>query len=112
MVQYEIKPEGEPLSEPSPASVASVNTHDMPTFAGFWKGRDIEDRLEQALLDEKGAESERENRDRMRKSLIRFLAARGLLHHAGGDTVTVLEAVFANLSESAAEIVLVNLEDL
>jgi 4-alpha-glucanotransferase len=112
VVQYEIKPGDNPVAEPLAASVASINTHDMPTFAGFWKGKDIEDRVEQGLLDERGARSEREKRERMRNGLIRYLAARGLLEKAGGDTVAVLEAVLAYLSQSAAEIVLVALEDL
>jgi len=52
VVQYELKPEAEaPAGQPPAESVASVNTHDMPTFAGFWSGKEIDDRVEQELLD-------------------------------------------------------------
>ena len=89
VVQYEGK-----LSEPSAESVASVNTHDMPTFAGWTRGRDIDDRIEMGLLDEVGARREREAREKVSREM--------------GS----LEAVLTRLAESDAEIVLVNLEDL
>lgn len=113
VVQYEIKPEGaEPAGRPPAESVASINTHDMPTFAGFWSGKDIDDRLEQELLDESGAARERVTRERMREALQRFLKARGLLPDEANDTLAVLSGVLGFLAGSEAEFVLVNLEDL
>ena len=38
------------LQEAAHDDVASLNTHDTPTFAGFWQGKDIEDRLALGLL--------------------------------------------------------------
>jgi 4-alpha-glucanotransferase len=113
VVQYEIKPDADaPIGAPSPQSIASINTHDMPTFAGFWDGRDIDDRLDQSLLDDRGAERERTTRARMRESLTNFLKARGLLSSDGSDTMAVLDALVRFLGSSEAEMVLVNLEDL
>jgi 4-alpha-glucanotransferase len=113
VVQYEIKPDAAaPIGAPSPQSIASVNTHDMPTFAGFWSGRDIDDRVEQSLLDDRGAERERATRAQMRDSLTNFLKARGLLSNGGSDTMAVLDALGRFLGGSDAEMVLVNLEDL
>ena len=38
--------------QPSPAeSVASLNTHDTPTFAGWWRGADIDDKRDLGLVD-------------------------------------------------------------
>jgi 4-alpha-glucanotransferase len=104
VVQYELKPEEVP--EPAVRSVAGVNTHDMPTFAAFWEGKDIDDRVARGLLDGKGAREEHEKRGRMRETLLRALTARGLLE---GD---VLKAVLEYLAGTPAEMVLVNLEDL
>lgn len=101
VVQYEAKPEEPPLSAPSKMSVASVNTHDMPTFAAFWSGKDIDDRVEQDLLDDKGAKQERETRATMREAITKQVGE--------GD---VLENIMRWLAESEAEVVLVNLEDL
>jgi 4-alpha-glucanotransferase len=107
VVQYEQK-----LDPPSTESVAGVNTHDMPTFAGFWNGDDIDDRLQQHLLDEKGADEERAKRAAIREDVIRKLKARGLLQDRRENTLAVLQALLEFLAASDAEIVLVNLEDL
>ncbi|HET7433231.1 MAG TPA: 4-alpha-glucanotransferase [Thermoanaerobaculia bacterium] len=102
VAQYEMKPQQPPLGMPPRASVASVNTHDMPTFAAFWNGHDIDDRVKQGLLDERGAAQERDTRATMRRELTEFL---------DGDA-RVLESLLVWLAESDAELVLVNLEDL
>jgi 4-alpha-glucanotransferase len=113
VVQYEIKPEGdEPIGKPSAQSIASINTHDMPTFAGFWGGKDIDDRVDQELLDDSGAAQERETRARMRNALTTYLKARTLLPGEAKDTGAVLEALLRFLGRSEAEMVLVNIEDL
>ena len=99
VVQYEIQP-NKPLPEPSAASVASINTHDMPPFAAWWAGRDIDDRVEQRLLDEVGAHREHESREQMRRAT------------GTHDAKSALESLLMFLAESEAEIVLINLEDL
>jgi 4-alpha-glucanotransferase len=107
VVQYELK-----LAPPPAESVASVNTHDMPTFAGFWRAKDVGDRLAMGLLDERKAADERGARERLRNDFTQQLTARDLLHHDSGDMTAVLQALLAFLAESDAEVVLVNLEDL
>jgi 4-alpha-glucanotransferase len=106
VVQYEARARRTALPDPPRASVASVNTHDMPTFTGFWTGQDIDDRVGQGLLDERGAGRERESRAKMRAAIARQLRARC---DEPGD---VLEAVLKHLAASPAEVVLVNPEDL
>jgi 4-alpha-glucanotransferase len=96
VAQYEFKPQTPPLPPPPAMSVASLNTHDMPAFAAWWRGNDIDDRVRQRLLDEAGAQRERESRERMRRAVGR----------------NELESLLAFLAESDAEIVLINLEDL
>ena len=99
VVQYEIKP-NEPLPEPPAASVASINTHDMPPFAAWWRGKDIDDRVTQGLLDEVGARREQEAREQMRRAT------------GAHDAKSALESLLMFLAASDAEIVLINLEDL
>jgi 4-alpha-glucanotransferase len=110
VVQYDLSPDR--VGEPPKESIASINTHDMPTFAGFWNGDDVDDRLEQGLLDKRGAAEEREKREQMRAQLMSFLTARGLLPDGMNRPAAVLEAVLRFLARSDAEMVLVNLEDL
>jgi 4-alpha-glucanotransferase len=100
VVQYEIKPEDPPLSSPPAASVASINTHDMPPFAAWWQGKDIDDRVEMGLLDQVGARRERETREKMRRAIGEH------------DAPHALEGLLSSLAASDAEIVLINLEDL
>jgi 4-alpha-glucanotransferase len=44
------------LPEPPAESVAALNTHDMPTWAGFWRGTDVPLREELGLIDRDQAE--------------------------------------------------------
>jgi 4-alpha-glucanotransferase len=149
VVQYEAKPE--PLPDPPAASVASVNTHDMPTFAAFWSGKDIDDRVEQDLLDEDGARKEGETREKIREQIGgdksvcstgrsssvqsgavpsgcgadksvcstgrgSSVQSRAVTSGCGADTPVcsdhALEQILKFLASSAAEVVLVNPEDL
>jgi 4-alpha-glucanotransferase len=107
VVQYEAKPERPPLNAPPAASVASLNTHDMPTFAGWWNGKDIDDRVAMDLLDETGARREASTREQMRRALVES-------HVAGptDDSRKVLDVLLSWLAASEAEIVLINVEDL
>ena len=47
---------GAGLPEPPAESVAALNTHDMPTWAGFWRGTDVPLREELGLIDHSQAE--------------------------------------------------------
>jgi 4-alpha-glucanotransferase len=113
VLQYELKPSGpEPLGEPPAESVASINTHDMPTFAGFWAGDDIEVRRQQGLLDAAEGQEEQRTRASMRRALADFLKEHGLLASDRDDPAAVLQGALKFLARSPAEIVLVALEDL
>ena len=61
---------GQPLGAARADQVASVNTHDTPTWAGWWQGRDIDDKLDLALVDAAGAERERAERARARRAVL------------------------------------------
>jgi 4-alpha-glucanotransferase len=98
--------------EPSPAeAIASLNTHDMATFAGWWRGADIDDRRDLGLIDDAHELEERRQRDAQRTALLAF-AQPGV----GGDDLTEVEramvAATADLAAGPAEVVLVALDDL
>jgi 4-alpha-glucanotransferase len=81
----------EVLRPPPPGSLATIDTHDTPTFAAFW--RDAEPALRTALCD--------------------ALVERGhLASTASDDAGAVLAALLAELGESDAALVMVALEDL
>lgn len=114
VLQYETNPDKQSALRPVPAaSVAGVNTHDMPQFAAYWQGLDIEDRVDLGLLTPEEAAVERRRREKLRNDLSEFLRKEKLLEAAGEPQVLdVLEACLAYLARSPAGVVLVNLEDL
>jgi 4-alpha-glucanotransferase len=110
VVQYEVMgtPDAPSLRPPLEESVASLNTHDMPPFAAFLNGDDIDDRLDLGFLDEKAANEERKQRKTMRR-IFEDLAARPAVKPAVSAEVY---GALKFLSDSNANVVLVNLEDL
>ena len=108
VVQFEASPDAPQPLPPAPKPVvASLNTHDMPTFMGFWKGLDIDDQLDLGLVDE----TEHVRAHRLRKQLCRRL---GQLVHADGSASVrdVRDGLLARLAASEARYVLATLEDL
>lgn len=112
VVQYSLDSEGKDEIAPPKTCVASLNTHDMPTFAGFYRGVDIEDRVDLGLMDEEEALEETKERADLRRHLCHQLRDRGYLPRTRTDVRSVLRGVLRLLAESPAELVLVNLEDL
>ncbi|MEJ7602859.1 MAG: 4-alpha-glucanotransferase [Kofleriaceae bacterium] len=101
------------VPEPSPReSVASLNTHDTPTFAGWWRGSDIDDRRDLGLITEAQEMEERLERDASRRALLAHAGARLEV----GDPLTEVERAMVSattdLAIGPAEVMLVALDDL
>ena len=113
VAQYEAQPEPERAAAAagSLGAIASLNTHDMPTFTAFWTGADLKDRQEMGLLDEAGVRKESERRAAIRAGMIHRLRDAGWLGR-DEDVQAVLRACLQLLANSDAEVVLANLEDL
>jgi 4-alpha-glucanotransferase len=61
-------------------ALVSATTHDLPTLAGFWTGRDIDARREAGLLPDEGAyQSMRADRAREKQKLLDLLTGLKLL---------------------------------
>lgn len=113
VLQYQLSPAPEHSLVPVPQhAAASLNTHDMPSFAAFCQGHDITDRVTRGLLSEAESRQEYRTRQDMLVALCRFLHERGLLPDAEADFEAVLRASLTFLGASPAEVVLINLEDL
>lgn len=102
--------------QPSPAeAVASLNTHDTPTFAGWWRGADIDDRRDLGLVTAEQETAERTERAAQRTALLAHVHASpsGI---SAGDPLTDVERAMVgattDLAVGPAEIVLVSLDDL
>ena len=115
VVQYEVQPDQTPLMRTPPhATVASINTHDMPMFAAHWQGLDIDDRVALGLMAAGEADAERTRRAELKQQLVQFLITAGALPAGTGvnDPQIALQGLLAWLAGSPAEIVLLTLEDL
>lgn len=98
---------------PTPGgSLASLNTHDMRPFAGFWEGLDIEDQEELGLIGSNDAREARGERELLKQSVVQFLRRRGALHAECPTLAEILEACLLELAGREEALLLVNLEDL
>ncbi len=87
-------------------TVASLNTHDMPLFAGFLSGSDIRENQRRGALTESQAEA---------ATSTRIAHVRALASRLGDDNITNLDLLAWCLSQMAAAdawMLLVSLEDL
>jgi 4-alpha-glucanotransferase len=99
-------------SDDSPAgAIASLNTHDTPTFAGWWSGVDITDKVDLGLADESDATRERAERAETKEAVLALSPDLGP-GSALADVERALIAVTAELAAGPAEVVLVALDDL
>jgi 4-alpha-glucanotransferase len=113
VVQYEQRPNPrQPLRPPPALAVASLNTHDMPTFAAHWQGLDIDDRVDLGLIPKHNLSKARQQRKKLHSALTAFLKRKGWLKTDKPDTRAIVRACLDWLAAGRAEIVLVNLEDL
>lgn len=111
VLQFEATPKKKKLPTPPVDSLATLNTHDMPPFAAFWHGLDIQDRVELGLLDEEGALRELKNRGLLRSALQRFLCE-GETGGEDSSLIEVFKAAIKHLGSGRSRMVIVNLEDL
>lgn len=102
-------------------ALASITTHDLPTLAGFWQGRDIYIREQLNLFpDALTAERAREDRRQAKLAIIELLRQKGWLSEAAaGELATetglpdqVKWQVIAHLAETPCRLVLLSLEDI
>ena len=119
--QFEASAE-DPLPAEPERAMASFGTHDLPRFAAFWNGLDIDERASRGLVDAEDAAREHEGRTALRTALLESLAHR----QADGDgapeaappaaapseELGVLCACLEHMAEGDARLMLVDLEDL
>ncbi len=112
VLQFEQQPDTrEALRAPARQAVASVNTHDMPTFAAHWTGADLDDRAALGLLRPEKLREARKARATLHEHLVRFLKSEGWLKDEP-SLESVYQACLKWLCAGPAEVILLSLEDL
>jgi 4-alpha-glucanotransferase len=98
-----------------PLSLATANTHDLPTLSGFWEGRDIDIRRAVGLIaSDEEADRARQERIRERAALTSRLADEGILPDPNTplSASELRAAVHAFLCRTPAQLVGLSLDDL
>jgi 4-alpha-glucanotransferase len=90
-------------------SLASLNTHDTPTFAGFWNADDVTMREALNHTDEANAARERQSRTVTRRAIAAALKQRRL---PSASSTQVAMSLMRLQALGPSPITLVNLEDL
>jgi 4-alpha-glucanotransferase len=112
VVQFEADPDADPPIPPVPAPVvASLNTHDMPPFAAYWRAEDIDDQLALGLTDLTAARARKQARARLRRRIAAHLGLPASAAEPGGAG-HALRALTTHLAASDGAALLVTLEDL
>lgn len=85
-------------------ALACFTTHDMPTFAGWWNGTDLEDHRALGFLTKAGLETARDRRGEEREMLRRRIGA-----EEGGVDPSV--AIHAAIASSPCRLAVLQIED-
>lgn len=99
------------IQAPSPLTVAGLNTHDMPTFAGWWEGHDIVDAVDLGLVHPDDAPARLDER-RTHVRAVAEVLGRDLGREVAVEPQRVLGAALEWLGRTPAQVVLATLEDL
>lgn len=103
---------GETMAAPGPSHVASLNTHDTATFAGWWQGGDIDDRRALGLITDAQEDAERVERAASRAALLAWSGAPPADDRSDAACARALTTCTRAMAASTAALVLVTLEDL
>lgn len=115
IVQFELDADAPgAVRPPASEALSALDTHDTATFAGFWTGAAIDDRVALGVTAPEEAERERDDLTKLRERVTAALREVGVLEHgdAGLETRAVMTALLEIVGTSEAQIVLVALEDL
>jgi 4-alpha-glucanotransferase len=113
VLEFESTPE-DPLPAAPAGVLASWGTHDLPRFRAYLAGDDIDEREHAGQLAPGEAAAGRLGRDLWRRALLRATGLEEASIEADGSDLAdrALRACLAHLARSAAELVLLDLEDL
>ncbi|MCB9619707.1 MAG: 4-alpha-glucanotransferase [Sandaracinus sp.] len=92
---------------PPEGSVATLNTHDLPTWAGWWGAKDVDDWVDLGLYDEERAEVAKAERAKLTSDLKRCLSM-----DEASTPREVHDRIATAVAEGPGDLLLLTLEDL
>ena len=106
VLQFEASPD-DPLPDPPEQAMATLGTHDLPRFAPFWEGDDIDEAVAIGAQGEGWADAERRRRREWKEALAGVSQESLVATPAGA-----LQACVDHLAEGPALLTMIDLEDL
>ncbi|MCW5718194.1 MAG: 4-alpha-glucanotransferase [Bauldia sp.] len=101
-----------PPADYPPLALAVVNTHDLASFAGWWNGQDVTDRVRHGITPPAREAADRAARERDKKQLAALLARHGLLSSGSVPAVPPFEAVARLMARTRSDLVSFQIDDL
>ena len=98
---------GAAMTPPVADEVASLDTHDTPTFAGWWRGGDLDDQLDLGLID-----AAARTRGLAERAATRAALLGGKDDPTDAGAALAMRACTRAMAASPAHLVLVTVEDL
>ncbi len=99
------------LAPVPPNCICSLNTHDMPPFAAFWDGLDLDDKMKLGYFTPQQLAQKHADRKKSREILGAYLKKRKLIKDPA-DLREVLRGMLLMTAGGAAKVMQVNIEDL
>jgi 4-alpha-glucanotransferase len=112
VLQYEIPLDANRHVRPAPRrALAGLNTHDMPTFAGFLQGEDLKVQERLGIREHESVLAALDERRRQVETLIRDLEEQGLLVSGDREPEHIYRACVRMLRNGRSKYVVFNIED-
>ena len=92
---------------PPEGSVATLTTHDLPTWAGWWGAKDVDDWVDLGLYDEERAKVAKAERAKLTSDLKRCLSM-----DEASTARQVHDRIATAVAEGPGDLLLLTLEDL
>lgn len=97
---------------PSKQTIASLNTHDMPTFMGYCLGSDLKHRQQMRLITRQEALTVYHQRKFILKQLVTDFYEKGLLEDTKIKIYRLLKSALFFLASEKSRYMLINLDDI
>jgi 4-alpha-glucanotransferase len=97
-----------PFPQPSSPSMASLGSHDLPRFAGFWRGSDIDDRVAREVTTADAARAEHAER----RALVEAVDPRASPVPTDAQVHRAFRACAVSLAAGPAPAVMIDLADI
>ncbi|MFY8275078.1 4-alpha-glucanotransferase [Pseudoalteromonas sp. SSDWG2] len=89
-----------------------ISNHDLPPFASWWRGGDIEQAQKLALINDELAQRLQNEREIVRQRMLKLLQSRDYAVSLGSEPIAIYNALCTVLAKSNCQLLTLQLDDL